>query len=127
MPIIKRNKGMHLVLVSPWPTAVVVTNNEDAYLKFLSNNGITKTKNTAFPSMGAASLFTKEDGTSLVVIAVSPELEGMELIDTVVHEASHAVDFIFDAGGEASPGTETRAYLMGHIVSEALEALGYSG
>jgi len=39
-----------------------------------------------------------------------------EAINTLVHEATHVLDFVFEYAGEKKPGHETRAYLMAQIV-----------
>jgi len=39
-------------------------------------------------------------------------------INTLVHEATHVVDNVFEWAGEKMPGKETRAYLMSQVVDE---------
>lgn len=40
---------------------------------------------------------------------------------TVAHEVSHAVDSVFDHVGVKNPDTETRAYMISHIIQKIYE------
>ena len=44
-------------------------------------------------------------------------------VGLAAHEASHAVDFIFETMGEDTPGEETKAYLIQYITQATLEII----
>ena len=66
-----------------------------------------------------------EDGAGAVmfVITVGKQDSRIELADTLAHEATHAMRWLLEHVGEKEPGTETEAYLVGHIVKRSLMAL----
>jgi hypothetical protein len=76
------------------------------------------------PSAGQASWMKNEDGESIVLIALNERIIGEDpvtLILTIVHECSHAADWLFEHAG-MEPCTEVRAYTIENLVRGVLSA-----
>lgn len=58
----------------------------------------------------------------IVVVYLTPVKKRLTLdaISTMVHEATHVLDFVFEMAGEKKPGMECRAYLMSQLVESFL-------
>lgn len=116
-------KGLHRIDLGQWPPALFITADKRAYNRFMrEKQGVEFTK---FPrARGGSTEFMKNKaGDCVVMIAIGPNNDGNELVATLAHEAVHAKQFILDYVGEKTPGIETEAYLVEHIVRRALELL----
>jgi uncharacterized protein YjaZ len=56
----------------------------------------------------------------LLLMGIGPHPNRDELAVTLAHEATHAMRWILEHAGEKQPGTECEAYLVEHIVRQAL-------
>lgn len=103
--------------------SVRVFNGQESLNAFIKDKKIFGMSIENRNTLGTSYLMTN-DGEGEVFVRI--ETEGRapdDITGTVVHEMSHATDFIFQHLGEHSPGTETRAYLMDHLVTEAIKWL----
>ena len=55
-------------------------------------------------------------------IDIADDLQGLDLLGTIVHESTHCVEMLEDAVGEL--GRETRAYLTEYIVKWIISKIG---
>lgn len=72
--------------------------------------------------MACTHTFTLEDGKVVCIVCLGPrfdELDSIEQAATIVHEAVHVVQRLFDWIGEERPGREFEAYAI-ERVTEAL-------
>lgn len=71
-------------------------------------------------------LLNKTRGTAVILVGINPQADDaedpVEVVCTLVHEASHAFDYVCLHMGEDAPGEETKAYALEHIVRELLGA-----
>ena len=94
----------------------------EEYTKYCKRNNLDMAKDI---SDNAMAVTVPYPGHMLcVVVYLQPIKKRLErdAIGTLVHEATHVLDNIFEYAGEKKPGHETRAYLMSQIVDSFLEA-----
>lgn len=117
-------KHIHRIDLGQWPQLMVITNDKRAYGRFMRDKQGPDIK--PFPSRngGHCLMMTQESsGACIFMIAIGSHDDQIELASTLAHEATHAMRWLFEHIGEHSPGTETQAYLVGHIVRCGLQAL----
>jgi hypothetical protein len=103
-----------------WPQACCLITDKRAYGRFMRDHGIGEAR--PFPPEGGGSCQTITKGECCkVIIAIGPHPDWDELAVTLSHEATHAMRWILEHVGETEPGAETQAYLVGHIVRQALK------
>lgn len=118
-------KGVHYVSLGQWPPALYVTDDKRAYQRFIKKHcGPAASRCTPFPDINCGSCQKLEGGQDCVfLICIGPQKDAAELAGTLAHEATHAMRWLFEHIGEHSPGTETEACLVEHIVRNGLKAL----
>lgn len=118
-------KGVHYIDLGQWPPALYVTDDKRAYQRFIKKLcGPAAAKCPPFPGTNAGCCQKLADDSDCVfLISVGPQKDAAELAGTLAHEATHAMRWLFEHIGEHSPGTETEAYLVEHIVRNGLKAL----
>jgi hypothetical protein len=117
-------KGLHEIDLGQWPQRMYVTADKRAYNRFCrEKQGKVE---QPFPPQdgGNCQMMTQEStGWCVFLIAMGPWSSTLELASNLAHEATHAQRWLLEHVGEHSPGTETQAYLVGHIVREGMAAL----
>ena len=118
-------KGLHQIDLGQWPPALFVTKEEGAYKRLLRRYCGKDAETNPFPQRdaGFCQHLSNGLGADIFVVVVGRQSNRTQLIATIAHEATHAMRWILESVGEKAPGTETEAYLVGHIVKGALRAL----
>jgi hypothetical protein len=117
-------KGLHRIDLGQWPQAMYVTDDKRTYNRFIRERQGKVTDPFPPSNGGNCQMMTqKSTGSCIFLIAVGPQDDAIELATTLAHEATHAMRWLLEHVGEDSPGTETQAYLVEHIVREGLKAL----
>lgn len=107
-----------------FPLPVCVFDNQSSLNAFVKANEITGVSPEDRGTLGTTMLVVRNgEGFVLIRIMADKERGDIAILETVVHEASHAVDMIFSFIGEHEPGTETRAYLLQDIVGKTVRWL----
>lgn len=117
-------KGVHWIDLGQWPQQLVLIDNKRSYMRF-GRERLDGHKMQPFPPAHGGATTQIEHTTKgvLFIIAVGAPKDRDDLAVTLAHEATHAMRWILEDVGEKQPGTETEAYLVGHIVKEGLRAL----
>lgn len=99
---------------------IPIFTSEDACAAFCAYEGVEFQPST-HAVFGSAGWGQDRDGHVLFYVVLPPHSN----TNTWVHEASHLVDFIIDHLGlePGIQGTETRAYMLGHIFSSIEAAM----
>lgn len=121
-------KGVHWIDLGQWPASLAVITDSRTYGRFLRQKcGKSYRACPAFPksNAGICQMLEGPEGT-IVLISIGKTADPAERILTLVHEATHAMRWVLENAAEASPGTETEAYLVEHIVRHGLEAIADS-
>lgn len=90
--------------------------NEEDFTDFLASNLIIYQEKWISDIKVATTHCIKDPlGESLVVICIKGGLDILNVISTLVHEATHVYQYTMDHIGESTPGIETEAYFVEHI------------
>lgn len=117
-------KGVHPIDLGQWPPACRLFTDKRSYNRFHKEQTGQAPPIPFPPANGGCCLqLSHPDGRAWLMIAVGPQDSRDELSVTLAHEATHAMRWILGHAGEGEPGTETEAYLVEHIVRQALAAL----
>lgn len=118
-------KGVHEVDLGQWPCGLVVITDKRTYSRYLREMcGKNAAQYPPFPLKDSGLCQTLEQpGACVIVITLGPQSNEREALLTLVHEATHAMRYALQHAAENTPGTETEAYLVEHIVRQGLEAL----
>lgn len=52
--------------------------------------------------------------------------DGLNVLDSVIHESVHVWQYVCEAVGEDNPGAEHEAYTIAHIASTLLKEIKYA-
>jgi uncharacterized protein YjaZ len=118
-------KGVHWIEPGQWPVHMALIADEKVYRRFMRVYCGPEEAPHEFPRLNAGHCQQMNDraGNMMLVIVVGRQSNRSELAVTLAHEATHAMRWLMEYVGEHSPGTESEAYLVGHIVRQSLAAL----
>lgn len=130
----KKQTGTMWVPLQPFDLHIGFVPDQASWNKVMKKYNV-KGQGTQYPSQygGCFSFFREEKGIGnfgLITLNEGVRAKSRRQVDAlIVHEVSHAVDWIFECMHEHTPSTEVRAYLMQHIfqvISQAFEdRIGY--
>lgn len=117
-------KGQHRIDLGQWPPACYLFTEKRAFNHYHRQQTGTEPPLPFPPKDGGCCLHMENpSGEAILMIAIGKSSSRDELAITLAHEATHAMRWILEHAGEDSPGTETEAYLVEHIVRQGLAAL----
>ena len=115
----KKNKNF-FIDVGPYPFQIYYSPTPKAFKKFLKEFELPKIKYVNDNKAGSCTIFTHPDFDTKCIITFNPpkHVDEAQIIGIIVHEATHAVDYLIDEIGESCPGKEFRAYTTQHITQQ---------
>lgn len=130
----KKQTGTMWVPLQPFDLNIGFVPDQASWDKVMKNYNV-KGQGDQYPSQygGCFSFFKDEKGIGqfgLITLNDASRTKSRRQVDAlIVHEVSHAVDWIFECMHERYPSTEVRAYLQQHlfqVISRAFEdRIGY--
>jgi hypothetical protein len=116
-------KHLHSIDLGQWPSALFITNDKRTYDSF-HRKKTGAAPPVPFPPHGGGAVMSMQRGADCILLmGIGAQSNRDELAITIAHEATHAMRWILEHAGEKQPGTECEAYLVEHIVRQALAAL----
>lgn len=117
-------KHLHRIDLGQWPPLMYVTQDKRTYNRFMREKQGDEFKPFPPHNGGSCEMMKQESsGSCIFLIALGSQDDQTEFASTLAHEATHAMRWLLEDIGEHNPGTETQAYLVGHIVREGMKAL----
>jgi hypothetical protein len=108
--------------MGPWPIYVGFTTSKKAFAKEMKRLDAGKTAFLARSGANATTHHLRKDNSTCCIITLDKTGGSTEQIAALIaHEAVHVAQELWENIGEDSPGRESEAYLVQHIVQFCLQ------
>lgn len=117
-------KGVHWIDLGQWPCRLAFVADEKGFARF-NQAFCDGTIEPGYPKTDGGCCYKLQNpaGEPLFLLAVGKASSRNQRACTIAHEAVHVMQFVLEHLGEEKPGIETQAYLVEHVLRNALQAV----